>query len=378
MGLCGSDSPKPPDYSQLAKASKYAADLAFDAFGQQMDWAREQDQKNRATLDRVLNTVLPIQEQTARQAREDRQYLIDTFRPLELQQVEEAKNYDTQARRDFEAGAAISDVTQQFDLARKASEDRLKSYGIDPSQGAFAALESGSAIEQAKAAAGAGYKARKRVEDVGRALRTDAINLGRGLPSSIAGSYGTAINAGNSAVNNSATTMNASTNAFNSARGFLNTGINAVGQGADILNKSFQNALSADALKQQGQSELFGGVGSLAGMAMGAGFKDGGVVNGMITGPGDGSGIDDAISARAKVGTVIIPKDVVDRVGKKNLKRAIGEVPKVGSVSSTVPVRVSSGEMAIPPEKAAPIGYDKLQALIDAYHVPAAVQRRMR
>ena len=397
--MCKSDAPDPPDYSQLADAANRAADLAFESYQDQLAFAREQDSKNRAILNRVLDVTLPIQEDTSRQAKEDRQYLISTFRPLELQQVQEAQKFDTAQRREQEAGAAVSEVAQAFEQSRKASEERLKSFGIDPSQGAFAALQAGSAIEKAKAQASAARAARNRVEDVGRALRADAVNLGRGLPSSIAGSYGTAISAGSSAVGSATNVSNTTNAARATAGGFLNSGISAINSGVNVLNTSFQNALASDALAQQGQSDLFGGIGSLLGAGLGfgaaGGFKglfgadggvvpyidakaDGGVISGVIRGKGDGSGIDDAIKTKAEVGTFIIPKDVVDKVGKKNLKRAIGEVPRSGTKLPAVPIRVSSGEYAVPPEKANAIGYDKLQALVDAYHVPAAVQRRMK
>ncbi len=376
--MCSSDAPDPPNYTALAQASEYAADLAFAAFNEQLDFARSNDTRNRQVLNRVLDTVLPIQEDTAAQARQDRQYLIDTFRPLELAAVQDAQNFNTQENKDREAAAAASDVAQTFAQARKASEDRLKSFGIDPSQGAFAALQSGSAIEQAQAQAGAARQARNRVEDIGRTIRSDAINLGRGLPSSIAGAFGTAINAGNSAVGNSVNVTNAGANAFGTATRTLGFANQSIGQGINALNTGFQNELSAANFEQQGINALAGGLGTAAGL--GASFlADGGVVSGMIKGPGDGSGIDDAIVTKAEPGTFIIPKDVVDAVGtdvlkklNKKKKKGAGKKKKAGKA---LPVAVSSGEFAVHPQAVKAVGVGALQKLVDELHTPAVIQK---
>jgi hypothetical protein len=78
------------------------------------------------------------------------------FSHLKTVSLQEAQDYATPARREMEAGAAMADVTNQFDLARQAAQDRLESFGIDPSQVRSGALDISSRVSEAAARAGAG------------------------------------------------------------------------------------------------------------------------------------------------------------------------------------------------------------------------------
>lgn len=73
-------------------------------------------------------------------------------------------------------GQAETDVGQAMDAGRANAEQQLQSFGIDPSSGRYAALETAQAAQKAAAQAGAGQMARQRTEDTGRQLRAQAIN----------------------------------------------------------------------------------------------------------------------------------------------------------------------------------------------------------
>lgn len=61
--------------------------------------------------------------------------------------------------------------------------------------------------------------------------------------------------------------------------------------------------------------------------------------------------------------------------GLRDGGRVVG--PGTG-ISDSVPARYSNGEYVLPTDTAQAIGYDKLDAIKDATHTPAAVQRRLR
>jgi hypothetical protein len=73
-------------------------------------------------------------------------------------------------------GKAETDTGQAMDASRVNSEEQLRSYGVDPSSGRYAALDRAANTQKAAAQAGAGQVARQRTEDTGRQLRAQAIN----------------------------------------------------------------------------------------------------------------------------------------------------------------------------------------------------------
>lgn len=329
MGIC-SDPPPPPDMTPFAEASVEAAELAQQTAREQLDWAREQDTLNRETLNRVLDVQLPAMEEQARQAREDRRRYEEQFLPVEEQFIQDALTYDSPERVTEERGRAMADVTAAFDAQRRNALRRLEGFGVDPSQTRNQALDIGVRTAQAAQQAAAGTGARRRVEDVGRALRSDVVNLGRGVPSQVAQSYGGAIGAGQAAVGGSAQTTGASTGAFSPALGFMGQGMQGYGQAGQLVNAGYGNQLAA---WQGSQNQLAGnlaGAGALAGMFL----ADGGDVDPRMAIPfdedgpvdvplGDGSGIDDSVPAYLSEGEYVIPADVVRRKGEEFFDKLI-------------------------------------------------------
>jgi hypothetical protein len=304
---------------------------------EQLDWAREQDTMNRDLLNQVLDVQLPAMQEQFQTARADRQRYEEMFRPFEDQWAEEAKNYDTPERRAMERSRAMSDVSQQFDAQRQNALSRLENYGVDPSQTRNAALDVGVRTAQAAAAAHAATGADRRVEDTGRALESDVINLGRGALSNAAGFYGQAVGAGSAAQGNALNTTASGAGAVQSGLGFGSQALQGYGQGANIMSQGYGNQMAGWQAGQQQTAGMMGAVGGLAGMFM----ADGGEVEpstGMVpgaptpymgdselidTGQGDGSGIDDNVPAVLSDGEYVIPADVVRKKGEEFFDKLI-------------------------------------------------------
>lgn len=324
--MCCSDPPPPPDLGPAAESSEAVARMQQQTAREQLAWAREQDTLNRGILDQVLDVQLPAMREQADIARADRARYEDVYRPLEDQFISDATEYDSPERREEERARALSQVSQQFDAQRRNALQRLESYGVDPSVTRNAALDIGVRTQQAAAAAQAANTSDRRVEDVGRALRADVVNLGRGALSNVAASYGQAVGAGQAGIGGANQTTATSTGALQSGLGFGAQALQGYNQSANIQNMGYGNQLGAWNAQQAQRAGTLQGIGGLVGMGMG--YADGGDVpfiqDGEVdTGMGDGSGIDDTVPAYLSDGEYVIPADVVRKKGEEFFDKLI-------------------------------------------------------
>jgi hypothetical protein len=308
--------------------------------------------KNRATLDRVLGVQLPAMEDQAAWAKKDRGRYEQLFQPLEDQFIKEAQEYDTAERRGTAAATAVSDVSQSFDAQRRNALQRLEGYGVDPSQTRNAALDVGVRTAQAAASAQAATGARNRVEDVGRAMRGDAVNMGKGLPSQAAAGYGGSAASGYGGVSAANQTTAGGAGAANSALGFSGQALQGYNQGANIRNSAFQNSMQN---WQAGQDQTMGWINAASGIAGAAMMADGGPA------PSEDQ---------------YMPMDG----GALPYNRETGHVAEMGrgdgsGIDDTVPAMVSEGEYVIPADVVAAKGTEFFDKLLERYHTPAAEQR---
>lgn len=329
----GKKAPDPPDLQPVAEGSVETARIAQETAREQLAFAREQNASNQEILKRVISGQEEIQNETLANARKDRERFERLYQPLEEDLIDEFQNYDTPERQELERGRAIADVNTQFDAARRNALQRLEGFGVDPSQTRNQALDLETRIAQAATTAGAADTATRNVEDKGRALRAEALNIGRGYPSNVAGSYAQSLQAGNSQVGNATNVSGTGAGLFNSANGALNTSIGGFQGGGNLLSQGFANARGA---AQDNSSSLISGIGAAAGIAA-LFLADGGPVPkrssalpvydsepGEIDyGEGDGSGIDDKVPIMASTDEYIIPADVVRAKGVEFFDRLV-------------------------------------------------------
>lgn len=319
--------PAPPDYSGVAAANEKSAQLAYQLGQDQLAWAKEQYGKDSATYDKIIDSFLSDQDESSAAAAKDREFYEKNFQPLEKQLAEDAATYDTPEKREQQMGAAQAQVANQFNAQRDNAQKELEAYGIDPSSTRYAALDIGTRAAQAAAQASAGTAANNRVEDTGRALRSEAINVGRGYPGQIASSYNTATGAGQAAgaATGQATTIGGQT--MGTAPQYMGLGNQAVGQWGNTLNMSYNNQLDRFKANQSASSGLGGLLG--LGMSLIPGFADGGAVDPREAGaipddmsPSGGRQTDD-IPANLNAGEFVIPEDVVSWYGEKHMYNII-------------------------------------------------------
>lgn len=162
--------------------------------------------------------------------------------PAIQQYTSTAANYNTPARASQNAGAAEADVATQFDTARKASLSSLESYGIDPSQTRFGALDLGTRVSQAAATAAAGTGARLQTETTGLGLQASAI----GIQGNAATTYG---------------------NLQGTGTQWAGAANQSLGTAASAINTGFNNAADAAKIKDQQTQSHEHDIGSLVGAA---------------------------------------------------------------------------------------------------------------
>lgn len=273
MGGKKSKAPAPdPQIGEAAKMqaqiSKEWLDFAREAYGVANDRQVDID----ALTKKVTEQQLATQDQANSWAREDRNRYKSVFQPMEDQYVQDAQNWDSAERQDKMASEAKADVLTNASQQRQASQRNMAAMGVNPASGRFAGVDRAGEMQTGLAAAGAQNNARNAVRNQGMAMKADAINMGKGLPSQAAGSAGLGLTAGSSALNSNLA-ANAS---WGSNNAIMTNGFGGAANGyanqANILNQQYQGQLSAWATQQQASSSnfggLMGGIGSMAGMFM--------------------------------------------------------------------------------------------------------------
>lgn len=237
-----------------------------------LEFAREQfgvANERQTELDELTKRIgeeqLKTQDRANRWSEEDRARWEESFRPIEDRLIEDATGWDSEERLEELSAEAKAGVMSNAHAAQRQNERQMASMGIDPRSGRFAGIDRASDLSTALAAAGAQNQARSQARSQGMALRADAANMGRGLPSQAAASAGLGLQAGGMAQGGS---LNAAANQRANV-GIMGQGFGAAMQGysnqANTLNQQYQNQLSAWSANQQAAGNMWGGIGQLAG-----------------------------------------------------------------------------------------------------------------
>lgn len=427
-----SKAPPAPNYQPLAAAQVQSAQYSNEVAREQLQLAREQMQIGRdqfgvaqeqwrsdqerldrqeARWDDIINDQLRRQDELDTQAAADRRRYEQVFQPLEDTLVAESRGYTDERnalRGDTAAGRAAADVSNQFAAARTAAQDRLESYGIDPSQVRGQAIDLGARTQEAAARAGQANMTREQVvraeEATGRALRSEALNIGRGYPGQIATNYGLAFQQGQGAANIGGQAIGAGLNTTASGFNTMGTGAQWSGIGnqtagiggqfqglsnsalagaANTLNMGYQNVLDRYKANNAASSGWGSALGLIGGIGMKAAFspvapfswlaQEGGAIPEGEPGvhvpeeasPSRGSAIDD-VPARVTPGEFIVPKETVQWLGEKHFQKLIQKSreekaeaqarPRVQAVPLEEPTVVSPGARGTPPPLLPPPG----------------------
>lgn len=336
--MCSPSPPPPPDYAPMAAASKEAAEISAAVAREQLAWAREQYKSDKEITDKVVNKFLETQDVNAATAAADRARYEKIYQPLEDKLVKEAEEYASPERQALEEGRAQAAVAQQFEQARDSSMRQLESFGVDPTSTRAAALDIGLRAQQGAAQAAAGNQARLATETTGRALRSEAINVGRGYPGQIAGQYGTSVQGGAGAANTALAQTASGAQTMGTGAQYMGLQNQALGTWGNALTQGYNAQLGAYNAANQGS-----GWGTALGLVGSAAIKflsDGGMTTGGDVpddaSPTGGGAIDD-VPARLTAGEFVVPKDVASWKGEEYFQKLIDQSRKAKGEASAKP-----------------------------------------
>ena len=299
MGSKAPSAPPPPNFAPVAQADAQAATQQFQLGQQQLDWAKNQFNQVWPFAQNYLSAQTGIasaeagaaptymaaqtaaaqnQTQAAEQAQQTYQ---NTYLPIEQKFASTALNYNTPARATENAARAEADVANTFNAQRQTALSQLEGYGIDPSQTRFQALDLSTRVQQAAAMAASGTQSRLNTEATGLALQGEAINTGRGYPSSVASAYSTATDAasgglksgtdaGSSGVMGATGALTAAGKLMGSPTDYFSGGTAALGNWGNALAMGYNNQLAAANFNRQNSSNFMSGIGNLIGGGIGA------------------------------------------------------------------------------------------------------------
>lgn len=262
-----SSAPPPPDYGPTAAASAHAADLQYTLGQNQLNFAKDQFSTTWPYAQQYLEQQTQSSKDNTAIAQNAQKYYQDTYQPIETQFAKQAAEYNSPANANQRAASAMADVATTFDLNRAAALGNLESYGIDPSQTRYGALDLGTRVSQAAATAAAGTQSRLNSEGTGMALEGEAINTGRGYAANVANAYGTATTAGLAGINAANSSTQTAVNAMGTPASYFNSSNNARQTSVSAMNTGYNNALAGSQFEAQQSEAAWSGVGSLVGAA---------------------------------------------------------------------------------------------------------------
>jgi hypothetical protein len=264
-----SSTPAAPDYTPIANSDVQAAQIDAQTQAQQLAWAKQEFNTTNAEAQPILAAEANQQNAQTQIAQQQENVYNSTYLPIEQQFASQATNYDNADNANQQAGAADAQVATQFDASRASALSSLESYGIDPSQTRFAALDMGTQVQQAAATAAAGTQSRLNTQMEGLSLEGNAINTGRGYASNVAQSYAGALNAGNSAVQGGINESLSGNTLMGNPTSYGALSQSAYGGATNALNTGFNDELGADQLGEQESENFASGLGGLVGGALG-------------------------------------------------------------------------------------------------------------
>lgn len=271
MGGGGGSAPKPdPMIGLAAMKSAQTGEEWLGVAKEQFGVANERQAKLDELTSQVTKTQLAGMENANAWASEDRNRYKTVFQPMEDKFINTAQNWASPEKQAEAAGEAKADVLGAAQTAQQARERQMTGMGVNPASGRFAGVAQAGDTATALASAGAQNTARTTLRNQAVALQSDAINMGKGLPSQATQALGLGTQTGNSIVGNN-TNVNAQANSnVGVLQSGYNTAMTGYNQQANILQNQYNSQLDAWKAQQQASAAnsqgLMSGIGSVAGL----------------------------------------------------------------------------------------------------------------
>lgn len=253
----------------IDQIAQYAQSLAT-----QMDsWAAQEFTKSSQLTDQAVGNFFHVSQQMG--GLSDK--MTDQYNRLtapEYQSLhDEAASFASPSRMSVDMGQAGATQAQAGEQAIHNSEEALKSYGINPSDGRYASLDEAARVQNSANVAGAMNMQRNADIATGHGLRQQALQFGATLPGAIANANNTAIQANSGAVNSTLANANTGANLKALADKYLSTamGIKLPPMGNTSSSSQQSSSHSPEPQRQPGS----GSGGGSGGGGLGGGYGGG-------------------------------------------------------------------------------------------------------
>jgi hypothetical protein len=337
-----SSAPSPPDYGPLIAANEKTSKFAMKLAQEQWDWARKVYDENKGLMKDTNTSFLKTMEDARIASEEDRARYKTIYQPQEDRLIHDLQTYDTPERRDREVGAAQANVAQQFDAQRDQAASQLESFGVNPSATRFAAMDIGLRGAEAASKAAAGTGAALSVEDKGRALRTAAIDIGKGYPGSYTASGQLGMQSAANAQAGNTNQYAAGASAMGTGPQWLGGSNQALANWGGALNNQYGNQIDQFNANQSASSGWGSAAGMFGGIALKRfGFDDGGAVSQEMS-PSRGA-VEDDVHAAVNVGEFVVPADTVQWLGEKHFHKLTEKARQEKAEQQAVPTEQGLG-----------------------------------
>lgn len=266
------DSPSPPQPDPaIGQAAQTNAEIGREALDFQKQVYAE-NKPRQAALDtlgtNLVNSQVGLSEMQGAQSQDYYNYMKGTFRPVEQSLVDQATNFNTEARREELAGQAGATAEQQAAISDAALRREASAYGLNPADAGFQNSMAGNKLNVTAAKVGAMNNATVQARNEGRAFEFDAAGLGRNLPAAGVSSAQTAIAGGNAALNAGLTPIQAANASAATSAGLFGSAVGANNSAGNLLLGQYDAQMRGYNAQQQADAGFGNMLGTLGAAAI--------------------------------------------------------------------------------------------------------------
>jgi hypothetical protein len=244
--------------------------------GQQaLDWYKQQFSDfimpEQQKMDDLTGRAIGLQMQVAQQQADQSGAYFNSWKQNTLPALQKfsqnAMDFSTPSYQESLASRAAADAAAAFSSTMGATDRAMESRGVNPNSGAFLGLRNQNALALAATRAGAMTNARMQGLQYGNNMLAQAAGLGAGLTGASTGAAQVGAGAAGSAVGSQGAALQTGLQGVNTGGQGFNTGLAGYAGMGSTLNTQYGNQLQAWGMQQQANSQMWGGVGQLAGQA---------------------------------------------------------------------------------------------------------------
>lgn len=252
-----------PDMTVANEAARSASALGarqMDMMEQLVPYYKDRQANLDALTNRVTESQLGIQKQTADQGQDYYDYNKETYRPVEQGLVAEVLKDSTPEAYARLASTAAARTGVTFRNMSAAADKSARSMGVDPSSGQARGIRRGAEMAAAAEGSAAFNSAYDTAQKTNYARKLDVVGIGRNLPGASTAAYGVSVGAGSSAAG-------AANNASQTAGGTIGT----AGSWGSAANSSMGTAIQGNAAAANAENAASASSGQVLGALAGAG-----------------------------------------------------------------------------------------------------------